>query len=76
MFQKFFEIKLNLSINKYLLCAVFAMSLIGVTVLISNNIPFFYLSNFIVPDGASYLYYLGKIQEGYTILEVAQEQFP
>lgn len=67
---------LNLSINKHLLGVILAIILIGITVLITNNVAFLNLSNFIVPDGVAYLYYLEKIQEGFTILQVAQAQFP
>lgn len=64
------------SINKYSIAVLLAIIFLGTLTLFTNNEPLIFFSNFIVPDGASYLYYLVKIREGYSILEVAQEQFP
>lgn len=69
--------KLNYqSINKYSIAVLLAIIYLGALTFFTNNEPLIFFSNFIVPDGASYLYYLEKVREGYTILEVAQEQFP
>ena len=69
--------KLNYqSINKYSIAVLLGIIFLGILTLFTNNEPLIFFSNFIVPDGASYLYYLEKVHEGYSILEVAQEQFP
>jgi len=53
-----------------------AIIFLGTLTFITGNEPILLFSNFIIPDGVSYLSYLEKIRDGYTILEVAQEQFP
>lgn len=69
--------KLNYqSINKYSIAVLLVIIFLGILTFFTNNEPLIFFSNFIVPDGASYLYYLEKVREGYSILEVAQEQFP
>ena len=69
--------KLNYQlINKYLAAVLLAILFLGILTFLTQNEPLIFISNFIVPDGASYLYYLEKVREGSSILEVAQEQFP
>lgn len=48
---------------------------LAILTFVTGNEPLLLFSNFIIPDGVSYLFYLEKIRDGYTILEVAQEQF-
>lgn len=63
-------------INKYSIAALLAIIFLGILTFVTSNKPLLLFSNFIIPDGVSYLFYLEKIRDGYTILEVAQEQFP
>lgn len=64
------------SINKYSVAVLLTIILLGILTFITANKPLIFLSNFIIPDGVSYLFYLEMIRDGYAILEVAQEQFP
>jgi hypothetical protein len=42
---------------------------------LTKNEPFLYLSNFIVPDGQTYLFYINEINNGFPLLEIGPEQF-
>jgi hypothetical protein len=65
-----------LSINKYSATIFLTIIFLGILTFVTSNEPLIFFSNFIIPDGISYLFYLEKIRQGNTILEVAQEQFP
>lgn len=65
-----------LSINKYSAAVFLIIIFLGILTFVTSNEPLIFFSNFIIPDGISYLFYLEKIRQGNTILEVAQEQFP
>lgn len=42
---------------------------------LTKNEPFLYLSNFVVPDGQTYLFYINEINNGFPIMEIGPEQF-
>jgi len=64
------------TMNKYSITILLAIIFLGILTFVTGNEPIILFSNFIIPDGLSYLFYLEKIRDGNTILEVAQEQFP